>query len=378
MCIRDRYNKVQAFYHAILLKQMALLKLSNHQALREMEKWTIGSKKGEEPVYPLPFGPIPLYFRRAAINGALSAARSYVGRLKTWQEKKDRLEQEGKLYKAPVPKPVQEFHCAPVFYKGQYKNFTTKDIILKLWTGNSWAWVKHTFRGRALPLGAERMSPSVVLHKKTVRLHIPVKEAVLDVRPVKERLKEQENICAIRFTNGDSFAVCCVFSGNGGTQATRFIRGVKQYVHRSKGLQNKIRKNRKLMGTHFDWKGCNQKYWRQLYNLSNANAHRVSKEIVDFCVQNQVKVITMAKIEEDAPWFKKRMGVYSVIYLSKRIIRYLQYKAWKQGIVITSVNPQYTAKKCAQMCIRDRYICKFLGKCFCLLVFMVRNVSQLR
>ena len=63
-----------------------------------------------------------------------------------------------------------------------------------------------------------------------------MKEAVLDVRPMKERLKEQENICAIRFTNGDSFAVCCVFSGNGGTQATRFIRGGKQYVHRSKGL----------------------------------------------------------------------------------------------------------------------------------------------
>lgn len=106
------------------------------------------------------------------------------------------------------------------------------------------------------------------------------------------------------------------------------------------------------MGKHFDWKGCNQKYWRQLYNLSNANAHRLSKEIVDFCVQNQVKVITMAKIGEDAPWFKKRMGVYSVIYLSKRIIRYLQYKAWKQGIVITSVNPQYTAKKCA-LCRSD-------------------------
>ena len=67
------YNKVQGFYHNLLLAYQELLSLSNQKALRELEKWTIGSRTGNIPLYPLPFGPIPLYFRRAAINGEPAA-----------------------------------------------------------------------------------------------------------------------------------------------------------------------------------------------------------------------------------------------------------------------------------------------------------------
>ncbi len=190
------------------------------------------------------------------------------------------------------------------------------------------------------------MSPTVVLGKKYAQLHIPVKESVLDTRAAKERIESKENICAVHFSNSDNFAVCCVYGGNGSTQKILFIRGGRQYVHRSKSLLNRIRKNMKLMGKRFDWKGCNRKYWRHIYNLGEYYAHRVSKEIINFCGENNVKVIAIAKIAEDAPWYKKRVGVYSPAYLSKRIMRYLQYKAWKKGIVISSVRPHYTAKKC--------------------------------
>ncbi len=115
------YNKVQGFYHNLLLAYQELLSLSNQKALRELEKWTIGSRTGNIPLYPLPFGPIPLYFRRAAINGALSAARSYMGKLKAWQERKDKLEQKGKLYKTKAPNQCRNFIVPQYFTKGNIK-----------------------------------------------------------------------------------------------------------------------------------------------------------------------------------------------------------------------------------------------------------------
>ena len=39
-----------------------------------------------------------------------------------------------------------------------------------------------------------------------------------------------------------------------------------------------------------------------------------------------------------------------MVYLRKRITQYLQYKAFKQGILITRVRRNYTASKC--------YICR--------------------
>ena len=80
------FDSVLAFYYELLEKQPEALSLTNQNLLRHLELQTIKQRDGTPPETPLPFEKIPLYFRRAAINAAISMYRSYVGKLKAWQE----------------------------------------------------------------------------------------------------------------------------------------------------------------------------------------------------------------------------------------------------------------------------------------------------
>ena len=75
------YNQVLKFYYEILLEQEELLELSNFLLMRELEILSVGTKEDKKekkkPKYALDeFPTLPLYFRRAIINHAISLMRS--------------------------------------------------------------------------------------------------------------------------------------------------------------------------------------------------------------------------------------------------------------------------------------------------------------
>ena len=84
------YNKVLEFYYKILTEHLEFLELGNMELLRQLEQMTIIGRDKQPVMMPLPFQKVPLYFRRSAINAAISHARSYVGLLQNWEQKKKR------------------------------------------------------------------------------------------------------------------------------------------------------------------------------------------------------------------------------------------------------------------------------------------------
>ena len=105
---------------------------SSQEAMRELEKMTIIGREKKPVSNPLPWKKVPLYFRRAAINTAIAAARSFLSR----KEQKTRTEK----FAEPV-----------TFYKGMYKDFTGNEIFLKLWNGSVWQWTRCKLRGNTVP-----------------------------------------------------------------------------------------------------------------------------------------------------------------------------------------------------------------------------------
>ncbi|MFW5632674.1 MAG: transposase, partial [Acetivibrio ethanolgignens] len=120
------YNLVVNFYYDILSKESELESLNRQQKMRQLELMTVGGKEGGNIKYYFPFGKVPLYFRRAAINDAIRLWKSYV----SGNEKDERR------------KPAGNILAYPVFYKGMYKNFTETGICLKLWNGEQWKWIE--------------------------------------------------------------------------------------------------------------------------------------------------------------------------------------------------------------------------------------------
>ncbi len=303
------FDAVLAFYYKLLEKQPEALSLSNQNLLRHLELQTIKRRDGTSPETPLPFEKIPLYFRRAAINAAISMYRSYVGKLKAWQE--------GPI-KSGKPSPPKCLHMSMLYYKGMYKDFDEKSILLKLYTGKAWAWVKHRYTGRPFPENAGLMSPTIVIKKKKVMLHIPVKEIVEDSRTAKERVQQNEKFVAVALTGSDSLAVCTTIEADGRATAPYFIKGGKELAHRRKlllgytkrGLAgNKAPKLIKQPEGNDALGVCprglssygqaeagivpqdhqpgrpNAKYYDKITRLTDHYAHEVSRKIVDYAIK---------------------------------------------------------------------------------------------
>lgn len=117
------YNEVLLFYYQLYLETFTDEQPGTQEALRILEKLTIVGRDKQPVPNPLPWKKVPLYFRRAAINTATAAAKSYLAR--------DKQEQ-----------PTGAFTESVTFYKGMYRDFQGNTISLKLWDGERMAVVQ--------------------------------------------------------------------------------------------------------------------------------------------------------------------------------------------------------------------------------------------
>ena len=342
------FDAVLAFYYKLLEKQPEALSLTNQNLLRHLELQTIKQRDGTPPETPLPFEKIPLYFRRAAINAAISMYRSYMGKLKAWQE--------GPI-KRGKPSPPKCLHMSMLYYKGMYKDFDEKSILLKLNTGKTWAWVKHRYTGRPFPENAELMSPTIVIKKKKVMLHIPVKEIVEDSRTAKERVQQNEKFVAVALTGSDSLAVCTTIEADGRATAPYFIKGGKELAHRRKLLLGYTKRGSAGNDmTHTVGNAAlsvpqehrpNAKYYEKITRITDHYAHEVSRKIVDYAIKQGAKLIVLPELKESFNQAKKPyLGKTPYDFIGRRIARYVQYKAWRKGLVAMTSKPYYASTRC--------------------------------
>ena len=77
---QDFYNQIQKFYYDLFLEHSKLREENSQVCLREMERLSIRGRDGKEVPSPLPWEKVPLYFRRAAANAGIAAAKSHLSR----------------------------------------------------------------------------------------------------------------------------------------------------------------------------------------------------------------------------------------------------------------------------------------------------------
>lgn len=334
---KDIYNQVVLFYYNLLLENIDFLNLSNQYCLRELEKLTILSRTGEIPKNYLDME-LPTYFRRSAINQAIGAVRSYMNLLDSYEKDENK--------KGKEPSKTTEFNCSPVFYQGMYKDLTRTSVKLKLWNGYKWDWFQTKLKGQDFDEKLESMSPTLVINSQYVMMHLPVREIVEDVRPVKERMQDEDlKVCGISFSNTDNLAVCTILDKNGDFVKSKFISGGNYYKAQTEKILKQIKKHRQQGKKELE-RADHKTYWEKLNRIRQNMAHKVSKEIIDFCLENNVKVISITKLEDDVNGFGHRVGKYSPITLRRIIVNYLSYKSFRTGILITTVRQNYTASKC--------------------------------
>lgn len=379
---QDLYNKVLLFYYELFLEleesnPKIFCDQSNQKILRELEKLTIMGRNKEPVHYPLPYGKVPLYLRRAAINGAIAAAKSYLARIRS-----------GKL-----SSKTKVFQKGVTYYKGMYQKFTQNHISLKVWNGSSWAWINCRLSGNDFPDGAIVLSPTVYCGTQNNSLLVPVKEIVSDGRKAVTRVQAGTKICSVQFCSEDVFAVAVIMDDMEEQIAVRFFKGGLQYQHQCRTVLEKIKRSEEAMGistvTHISEEildkkiNCekgylnsnkkvietypantslteskhndrllsektNKKYWMKLKHIKNYNAHSVSRQIINFCINQRAEIIILPKYDEKfTKYVMLKAGNWSSLHLSQKIRELITYKAWKSGILVLEVQPGKTSSYCA-------------------------------
>lgn len=330
---QDFYNDIALFYYRLLLDQSQLWTLNSQKTLRELELLSLPGRDKREPEVPLPWEKVPLYFRRAAANAGIAAAKSYIARaVKNPGRRADRL------------------NAAVAYYKGMYRNFTSSEITLKVWDGEQWQWLRCRLYGQEFPLKAQLMSPAVVFDGKFIMLHVPVKETVYDTFTVRQSVENGRKLCAVQFTNGDAFAVASICDAQGKETAVRFFKGGSEYGHHCRIVMDKIEKSRASLGDGIcQAENPNKKHWMHLKHLGEHYAHDVSSGIVQFCKENHAAILVLPKYDKE--YTRSVMygsGDWSPIHLSTRIRQFLPYKAWKNAIPVIEVNAKGISSVCAK------------------------------
>ncbi|MEW6731664.1 MAG: transposase [Acidobacteriota bacterium] len=343
------FNDAISFYFDILQGHQSLLELPTKQILTELEKLTIERAQNREPAFPLPWE-LPAYFRRAAINTAIGAARSFHANLARWHKQKEKAEAKGKCFNARPPVPPREFNQHPLLYLGMYR-FETGSVLLKLFTGTAWVWIKFTMAGRNIPSDWQTASPKLVLRGKRIELHIPI-EKTIKVKKIQQQLKEDAElkICAVDLNINNNLAVCRILRADGTQIASRFIGGGASSSGRRKRALGRVANKRSKTGSLNKEQKDNKRLWAKVNNIDKYEAHRVSRRIVEFAARYGASVIVfehLANFKPERGKYSRRANVKRSYWLRGKIFAFTKYKAFELGIITSRVSPRNTSRDCA-------------------------------
>jgi len=349
------FNQVAAFYFEVIQAHEKILDLGDQDALPALEKLTHATKKNPHPVMPLSAigKDIPAMFRRAAIHAALGAARSFSAHLKKWRTRRAKMLAKGKTFLERPPVPPRSWNKSATFYFGQWKERTSSSILLKVWTGSCWSWLKVRLTGRELPNEAQAGSPSLVRLGKQWWLHTPVEKHFQ--RPPKIETQVTTNaatkICAVDLNLSEHLAVCTVQTVEGTILATRFIGGGREISGFRKRQLGRIARNRAKTGIIAQNEQDNAALWRKIRNADEHIAHLVSARIVQFTQEQGASILVfehLGNLKPEKGKYSHRGNSKRAFWMKGRIFNFAKYKAWNLGILTSRVNPRHTSRECAR------------------------------
>ena len=354
------FNRAVAFYFDCIQAHEGLLALTNKEALTALENLTHATQKSPHPILPLSdIAPdIPALFRRAAINAALGSARAFFSSLKSWRARKEKHEakacKKGKKqqpFRERPPVPPRTWNKSAPFYAGLWKERSKHSIMLRVWTGSCWSWLKVEVLSRELPPGYEMGSPQLVRKGAQWWAHTPIEKTFEAPAKVGEQLSAAETrICAVDLNLDHHLAVCTVQTIEGTILATRFIGSGTAVAGFRKRLLGRSARNRSQTGILAEGEQDNAELWRKIRHVDDPIAHQVSARIVQFAIEQHASIMVfehLGNLRPEKGKYSRRSNRKRAYWMKGRIFNYAKYKAWNAGGIITCrVNPRNTSREC--------------------------------
>lgn len=330
------FNNSLKKYFELLVRNEKLLKLPRNNCVKQLEDLTVMTKSkketGEIPEYYFEQN-IPVRFRKAVICKAIGYAKVYF-----YNNKKNKQDSSSYI----------KIDAPTVFYKGTYRYSKDGQVSFQLFNGEKWDWYTSKLSNWEIIKDEKKLSPKVVIQKNCIMAHIPVEKDIEEIEQQKIKKDNELKVCGVVFTNTDNFAVCVGLDDKGQLIKSLFISGGNKYKDSIKRLLGKIKRNNTQINSENDYK----KYWKKIIRINQYHAHYVSRKIIEFCKNNNIKVISITESNdtrlEPISAYKHIKNVSTPIELSKKIIECLNYKASIENIFIIKsyINAYNKCYKC--------------------------------
>jgi putative transposase len=230
------------------------------------------------------------------------------------------------------------------------KGQTESEIMIKLYSGSSWQWVRLGLSGETSK-DWENGSPIIVQRRGHFFLHTPVFKKI--EKPEKlEKQVEQGNlqkVCSVDLNLDGPAGVCVILNNDGTPLATKFILRTAGLDDRRKRLLGTIATKRKQTGICAKDEQDNARLWQKIRDLDDNEAHRISRRIVDFAVEQKASVLVFEHLGNLVPTkgqYSKRSNTKRSYWLKGKIVQFCQYKAWHEGIITSRVAAKDTSRLC--------------------------------
>ena len=141
-------------------------------------------------------------------------------------------------------------------------------IMIKVWTGSVWSWIKVRITGREIPDGVEMGSPQLIRKGNQWWLHTPIEKQFKSPGKIEKQIttNEQTKICSVDLNIEEHLAVCTIRTVEGSILATKFIGGGRRVNGLRKKQLGRIARNRRKTGIIAEGEQDNADLWRKIRN----------------------------------------------------------------------------------------------------------------
>ncbi|GHO82012.1 zinc ribbon domain-containing protein [Dictyobacter formicarum] len=348
------FNQVASFYFDVIQAHINVLDHPNKEALTILETLTHTTQRNPNPVMPLSdiAKDIPAYFRRAAIHAALGSAHSFHSHLEKWRQRKEKVIAKGKKFHQRPPVPPRSWNKSVVLYQGMWKERTENSMMIKVWNGTCWSWIKVRITGRELPADVELGSPQLIRKGTQWWLHTPIEKQFQSPGKIEKQVttNAQTKICAVDLNINENLAVCTIQTVEGTILATTFMKGGQEISGFRKKQLGRIARNRSLTGIIAENEQDNGDLWKKIRHVDEQAAHLISARIVQFAKRHEATILVFEHLENLRPAkgkYSRRSNTKRAYWMKGRIFNYAKYKAYNMGIFTSRVSPRNTSRECA-------------------------------
>lgn len=367
--------------------------LTAPEILTWAECHTVATKAHPQPLHD--FGKVcpnaPTVFRRAAINQAAGAVRSYLSNRANWEAADPKM--RGKAPAMPRPHP----HL--VAYEGlsalRLENCRKGFLRLRLFTGKRWDW--HNVPVQGPPYAAElftqsqeekeriagertaqnrRMaeegrtertqeerealrptvgvwvvqSPVLIPKEEGWWIHVPFECRVAIRGKAEDRRLAEPDLRVGTFDLNAASTVGAAWQGKR-CIGIKTIRHARENEKRAKVLRTVAKKQRQS-GRVVKGERSNRSLWHYVRNLDDSLAWQIASAIVTWAVLLGLQVLVFEHLRPYRParglsW-SRRVNRKRSYWLRGKVVQYARHLALSQGILVVERNPAWTSRACPQ------------------------------